>query len=155
LSQVPVLIIGSHIQIKRDMTNVLVPIDTSFETLQKMKMAISMVKAFSAKLLLLGVCAPCTPETKHVINVQLNHALTMCDKANVRCSASTIEVHGLVSKSTIEWGANHDVNLMVIMREEDDDITSFWLGSNTRQLMNYAPMPLLVIPNVNHSTISK
>jgi len=153
LTAVPVLIIGSHVQINRDLTHILVPIDTSFETLQKMKTSIAFAKAFSAKLLLLGVCAPCTAETKHIINIQLNHAVGMCSEAGVRHSASTIDVHGLVSKSTIDWGKQEDVNLMVIMREEEDDITSFWLGSNTRQLMNYAPMPVLIIPNVNHSGI--
>ena len=153
LTTVPVLIIGNHIKINRDLTHILVPIDTSFETLQKMKTSIAFAKYFSAKLLLLGICAPCTAETKHVINIQLNHAVGMCGEAGVRYSASTIDIHGQVSKSVIEWGKQEDVNLMVIMREEEDDITSFWLGSNTRQLMNYAPMPLLVIPNVNHSGI--
>lgn len=154
LSKVPVLIIDDNVQINRDLTKILVPIDTSFETLQKMKTAIACCKAFAAKLTLLGVCAPCIPETRHVITVQLNHAVNMCEEANVRYSASTIDVHGLASKATVEWAQNEDVNLMVIMREEEDDISAFWLGSNTRQLLNYATMPLLVIPNVNHAPVA-
>jgi len=155
LSKVPVLIIGNNVQINRDLTKILAPIDTSFETLQKIKTAINCCKYFAAKLILLGVCAPCSVETKHIITVQLNHAITMCEAAGIRYSASTIDVRGISSKATVEWARNEDVNLMVIMREEEDDISAFWLGSNTRQLMNYATMPLLVIPNVNRAPITK
>ena len=67
LSKVPVLIIGSHVQINRDLTKVLLPIDTSFETLQKVKFSCEIAKAFSAKVSLLGICMPCTSETRHLI----------------------------------------------------------------------------------------
>src|SRR5574344_307766 len=117
LSKGPVLIIGENVSVKRDLTTVLAPIDTSFETLQKMKTAISCCKYFAAKLHLLGVCSPCTPESKHIITVQLNHAITMCENAGIPYSASTIDVHGIASKATVEWAHNEDVNLLVIMRE--------------------------------------
>ena len=153
LSKVPVLIIGSHVQINRDLTKVLLPIDTSFETLQKVKFSCEIAKAFSAKVSHLGICMPCTSETRHIINVQLNNAANICDGMNVRYSASTIDVRGSFADSVVTWAKNEDVNLIAIMREEEDDITSFWLASNTRQLMNLAPMPLLVIPNVNHAPV--
>src|SRR5574344_3129888 len=125
LSKVPVLIIGDNVQINRDLTKVLAPIDTSFETLQKITTAINCCKYFAAKLILLGVCSPCSAETKHIITVQLNHAVTMCEAAGIRYSASTIDVRGISSKATVEWARNEDVNLMVIMREEEDDISAF------------------------------
>ena len=153
LAKVPVLIIGSHVQINRDLTKVLLPIDSSFETLQKVKFSCEIAKDFSAKVSLLGICMPCTAETRHIINVQLNNAANICDGMNVRYSASTIDVRGSFADSIVSWAKNEDVNLIAIMREEEDDITSFWLASNTRQLMNLAPMPLLVIPNVNHAPV--
>lgn len=154
-STVPVLIIGEKVKINRDLTRILAPIDTSFETLQKMRTSIKFAKLFAAQIVLLGVNDMPTAETKHVINVQLNHATAMCNDANVRYVTSTLEVTGNVAKSTIDWAKGEDVNLVVVMREEEDDITSFWLGSNTRQLINYAPMPILVIPNINHFAVTK
>lgn len=155
MSKVPILIIGNHVQINCDLTKILLPIDTSFETLQKMKTAIEFAKLFSAQLVLLGIYEKNREDVKHVINIQLNHAIEMCNNANVRYSASTLEVHGQVSKATVKWAVTEEANLLVVMREEEDDISAFWLGSNTRQLINYAPMPTLVIPNVNHFEINK
>lgn len=155
ISKVPILIIGNNVQINRDLTRILVPIDTSFETLQKMKTAILFAKLFSAQVVLLGIYDSPSADIKHIINIQLNHAVSMCHDANVRYSASTLEIHGQISKATVNWAADEDVNLLVVMREEEDDISSFWLGSNTRQLVNYASMPILVIPNVDHFAINK
>lgn len=154
VTKTPVLIIGHQVNVKRDLTKILVPIDMSFETLQKIKPAAEIAKDFSAKLSLLGVVDPNYPEEKHTINIQLNHGMGMCEMANVRAEAATLEVGGDIPTAVVEWAKKEDVNLIVIMREDEDDMTAFWLGSTTRQLMNLATMPLLVIPNVMHSPIA-
>jgi hypothetical protein len=48
-----------------------------------------------------------------------------------------------------------DVNLMIIMREEEEEFFDFWLGTSTRRLVLISPMPLLVVPNINHFSINK
>lgn len=154
-TSVPVLILREGIEINRDLTEILVPIDTSFETLQKIKPAITFAKAFSAKICLLGVINPITNEIKHIINVQLQHAAAMCKKANVRYEIHTLEVPGDSIPALLEYEKRLDVNLMVIMREEENDLSSVWMGTNTRQIVNNSPMPLLVIPNVNQFLLNK
>ena len=67
-STVPVLVLREGIQINRDLTDILIPIDTSFETLQKVNPAIAFAQAFSAKIHLLGVFVK-SPEDKHIIKV--------------------------------------------------------------------------------------
>lgn len=152
---VPVLILREDIQINRDLTEILVPIDTSFETLQKMKIAIEFAKDFSAKVCLLGVINPVNNDIKHVINVQLNHAAAMCKKANVRYDVQTLDVPGDSIPALLDAAKKMDVNLMVIMREEEHDLSSVWMGSNTRQIVNNSPMPLVIVPNVNQFLLNK
>ena len=155
LTSVPVLILREGIEINRDLTEILVPIDTSFETLQKMKIAIEFAKDFNAKICLLGVINPVTNDIKHVINVQLNHASSMCKKANVRYDVQTLDVPGDSISALLGAAKKMDVNLMVIMREEENDLSSVWMGSNTRQIVNNSPMPLLIVPNVNQFLLNK
>lgn len=155
LTSVPVLILREGIEINRDLTEILVPIDTSFETLQKIKLSISFAKAFASKICLLGVINPINNETKHVINVQLRHAAAMCDTANVRYEIHTVDVPGDSIPALLEYAKRLDVNLMVIMREEENDLSSVWMGAHTRQIVNNSPMPLLIIPNVNQFLLNK
>ena len=152
---VPVLILREDIQINRDLTEILVPIDTSFETLQKMKTAIEFAKDFNAKICLLGVINPVTNDIKHVINVQLQHGASMCKKANVRYDVQTLDVTGDSIPALLNAAKKMDVNLMVIMREEEHDFSSVWMGSNTRQIVNNSPMPLVIVPNVNQFLLNK
>ena len=155
LTTVPVLILREGIEINRDLTEILVPIDTSFETLQKMKIAIEFAKDFSAKICLLGMINPISNDIKHIINVQLNHAASMCKKANVRYDVLPLEISGDSITALLDSAKKMDVNLMVIMREEEHDLSSVWMGSNTRQVVNNSPMPLLIVPNVNQYLLNK
>lgn len=155
LTTVPTLILRENISINRDLTQILVPIDSSFETLQKMKYAVGLAKDFSAKLLLLGINTTEDEVLRHTINVQLGHAASMCDNANVRYEVHTISVKGISTLAVIDFAKNVDVNLITFMREEEDDMTNFWMSSTTRQLINTSPVPLFIIPNVNHCVQTK
>ncbi|MDX9891027.1 MAG: universal stress protein [Bacteroidales bacterium] len=154
-TKIPVLSVREHINIGRDLTQILVPIDESFETLQKMKHAVTFAKLFTAKILLLGTNTSTHPESKHVINVQLGHAKAMCEKANVRYDVLSISIKDNICQSLVEYAKNADVNLMIIMREEEEEFFDFWLGTSTRRLISIAPMPLLIVPNINHFSVNK
>lgn len=154
-STVPVLILREGIQIKRDLTQILVPIDTSFETLQKIKPAISFAQAFAAKVLLVGAYPEKSSEDKHVVTVQTGHAARLCLNANVRHEVEFLEYKGSISPAIVEYAKEKDVNLMVVMREGEADISDFWVGNAVQQLLPITPMPLLIIPNINYFSITK
>ncbi len=154
-TKIPVLAVRENIHIGRDLTQILVPIDESFETLQKMKHAVTFAKIFNAKIILLGTNTSTHPESKHVINVQLGHARAMCEKANVRYETQSVSIKENICQSLVEYAKTADVNLMIIMREEEEEFFDFWLGTSTRRLVLISPMPLLVVPNINHFSINK
>lgn len=154
-SSVPVLILREGIEINRDLTQILVPIDTSFETLQKINPAIAFAKAFAAKILILGLVSNNTPDEKRVISVQVGHAAKFCLDANIRYDSEITEYKGLASKALVEYAKSKDVNLLVLMREEESAFQDFWMGSSIQQLLTFAPMPMLIIPNINYFSITK
>lgn len=153
-AEVPVLIMRENIQINRDLHKIFVPIDTSFETLQKMKAAIFLGKSFAAQLLLFGVNYPNNFETRHVIDVQLRNAADMCEEANVRYIAESYNVsNNDVCNTILACAKETDSNLITIMREEAE--TDFTASRNMRQILSTSPMPLLIIPNKNVFSVAK
>lgn len=154
-TKVPVLSVRESINIGRDLTQILVPIDESFETLQKVKYAVTFAKIFNAKLLILGTHTSSHPESKHVINVQMGHAQAMCDKANVRYELLSVTIKNNICAALVEYAKTADANLLIIMREEEEEFFDFWLGTSTRKLISISPMPLLIVPNVNHFSVNK
>lgn len=153
-SDVPVLIMRENIQISRDLVKIFVPIDLSFETLQKMKLSIQCAKYFAAQIHLFGVNYPNNAETRHIINVQLRHAADMCDEANVRYIVETYNVtNNDVCNTILQHAKNVDANLITVMREEQE--TDFTASRNMRQILSTCPMPLLIIPNKNAFSVAK
>lgn len=153
-AEVPVLIMRENIQINRDLTKILVPIDISFETLQKMRLSIYLAKLFAAQIYLFGVNYPNDAQTKHIINVQLRNAMTMCDDANVRYVAEAHNVTNNDVCNTIITSAKElDANLITIMREEQE--TDFTASRNMRQILSTCSMPLLIIPNRNTFSVGR
>lgn len=153
-ADVPVLIMRENIQINRDLHKIFVPIDLSFETLQKMSYAIQLAKFFAAQIYLFGINYPNSAETRHIINVQLHHAADMCDDANVR---NVVEAYNVtdnnVCSTVLKCAKEVDANLIVVMREEQE--TDFTASRNMRQILSTSPMPLLIIPNKNAFTVAK
>lgn len=153
-AEVPVLIMRENIQINRDLHKIFVPIDISFETLQKMKLSIELAKSFAAQVYLFGVVYPNNNESRHIVNVQLRHAADMCDEANVRYNAELHTVSNNDVCSTILKSASDlDANLITIMREEQE--TDFTASRNMRQILSTCPMPLLIIPNRNAFSVGR
>lgn len=152
-ANVPVLIMRENIQITRDLIKIFVPIDLSFETLQKMRMTIKLAKYFAAQIHLFGVNYPNSAETRHIINVQLRHAADMCDEANVRYIVENMNVNNDVCNTILKHAKEVDANLITIMREEQE--TDFTASRNMRQILSTCPMPLLIIPNKNAFSVAK
>lgn len=152
-SEVPVLIMRENINIHRDLHKIFVPVDISFATLQKIKYAIELAKAFAAQIYLLGVVSPNDEDTRHIIEVQLHNAMDMCNEANVRCVAETLNVQGDVCNAILKSASDVDANIITIMREEAE--TDFTASRNMRQILSTSPMPLYIIPNVDAFNVGR
>lgn len=144
-STVPILIMRENIEIKRDLHNIYAPIDLSFETLQKMKYATFLAKAFAAKISITGIYYPNNADTRHVINVQMRHAADMCEDANVRFELVTLTVQKDLCKVLLKHAQDLDSNLIAVMREENE--TDFSANSTMREILSTSTMPLFIIPN--------
>ncbi|MDR3046491.1 MAG: universal stress protein [Bacteroidales bacterium] len=152
-SKVPVLVLRENIKINRDLIEILVPIDDSFETLQKVRLAIDFAKIFSAKICLAGFSTKGNKQEKYIVSIQLNHAEAMCQEANVRYCTVKQDFKGFIANAIVSFASEKDVNLMCIMRETDSD--EVWLKSTTQQLLNSSPMPLVIFPNQKTLSVSK
>jgi nucleotide-binding universal stress UspA family protein len=153
-STVPVLVLREGVEINRDLTQILLPIDTSFETLQKVKPAITFAKYFNAKINIIGIYPSYNTEDKQVVKVQSKHAATLCFQENVRHDIKILEYHHSGCRTIVEHALKGDDNLIVVMRNEEDT-SGLFMGSDLQKLLTIAPMPVLIVPNVNYFSITK
>lgn len=138
----PVLTIHDEVKISRALTDIVVLIDSTHNTLHKLPFAIKMAKLFNAKIHLLCLYTSSHISTQTMADAHLKLAEKYLNEANVRFNKTTLESFN-ITNTTKRFAAEIDANLVVIMSEQDDFGT--WLGDSSRELVNKIKTPLLCI----------
>jgi nucleotide-binding universal stress UspA family protein len=125
--------------------SIVLPIDTSFESRQKVPYAIKLAEVFGATVHLLGVSTDNNKEAEYKVNAYLRQTI---DKLNEHHINSTHEkrLGGNITNQTIRFAQEKDADLIVIMTEQELQIGSFFLGKYAQQMVNHSNIPVLSIP---------
>lgn len=149
-SKYPVLSVRSNVDIRRDLTNILIVIDDSMETLQKLKYAASMAKAFQAKVHIMGMYSTRYPDIQQKIDAFIKQAEIYLVKANVRLDSVLIKKNKKVD-TVLEYAKKKDVNLIIVMKEiELAGEMVFIMAPFSERIVNRSPIPILTV-NVDES----
>ena len=142
----PILTIRNNIDIHRDLTDILVVIDDTLETLQKLKYAAVLAKNFQAKIHLLGLYTAKYPEIRNVVNAYLERASIYLTEKNVRFETSTTEVTRKIDTVLLE-AKKRNVNLIIVMKElELAGENVFMMAPFSERIVNRSNIPILTVP---------
>jgi len=148
-SQCPVLTVREGIDIQRDLTDILLIIDDTMETLQKLRHAASMAKAFQAKVHILGLYPPGYPDIRRTIDAYVNRAEVFMMEHNVRLGTVFVEVSKKLD-TVLEYALKNDVNLIIVMKEVELKGDTALMASFSQKIVNRSPIPILTV-NVDES----
>ncbi len=138
----PVLTIHDDVKITRALTDIVVLIDSTNNTLHKLPFAIKMAKLFNAKIHLLCLYTSSHISIQTMADAHLKLAEKYLHEANVRFNKTILESFN-IANTTKRFVSEIDANLVVIMSEQDEFGT--WLGDSSRDLVNKIKTPLLCI----------
>ena len=142
----PIMTIREGINIHRDLTDILLVIDGSRETLQKLKIAARLAKAFQAKIHLIAAYADKYPEINKIVDANINIAENYLTEKDIRFEADSVE-NTRKADAIIEIARKKDVNLIIVMKEvELASETQFILAQFSERIVNRSPIPILTVP---------
>ena len=142
-SDFPVISIREGVNIHRDLTSILVVIDDTRETLQKLKIAAPLAKAFNAKVEILGFYPAQFKNIKDTIDAYVHRAEVFLTERNVRFSTSFVEGAEKI-KTVLQVAKEKDVNLIIVMKEvEMNGDNVFVLAPFSEKIVNRSPYPVL------------
>ncbi len=150
LCDCPVLTIRDSVNVHRDLTDIVVIIDSSMETLQKVKIAAVLAKAFQAKIHLIGLYTSKFKDLRVLVNGYLNKAEIYLNKRDIRIESSFIE-SDKDPKQVVKIATDLNANIILSMKETDvygDEGLS--MTSFSQKLVNISTIPVLTI-NVDKS----
>jgi nucleotide-binding universal stress UspA family protein len=130
---------------RTEFNKIVLPMDTSFESRQKVPHAVNMAQKLKASIHVLSVSTSKDKEAEFTTN---NYSRQAKDYALDNGIICTIEkrLGGNITNTTIGFAQEINADLIVIMTEQEPQIGSFFLGKFAQQMVNNSPVPVLVIP---------
>ncbi len=140
----PVLTIRNHTEVSRALTDIVVPIDYSDESRQKLPIAVKFAKLFSAKVHVLGLYTTQQKEIRQLVDAYLYTVDQYLKSKNIRYQLYKRESFN-TTETTVNFAKEIDANLIVIMTEQSSDFSGIWLGSQAREMINNCCFPVLSV----------
>jgi len=147
----PVLTVNENLNIQRDLTDILIVIDDTMETLQKVTYAATLAKAFNAKIHIMGLYTARYVNLRRTTEAYVKRAeITMLDN-NIRFETEFVEMTSRKVDTVLEYALKKKINLIIVMKEVElagDHV--FIMAPFSERIVNRSPLPVLTL-NVDDS----
>lgn len=124
---------------------IIAPMDTSFETRQKIPVIIDFAKNIGSAVHLIGVSTGKDKEAEHQVNSYLRQASDSLVDHGITCVIEN-RLGGNITNTAITYSKEIGADLIVIMSEQEPQIGSFFLGKFAQQMVNHSPVAVLTVP---------
>ena len=142
----PVVTIRYGEDARKSISKIVLPIDSTMESRQKVPFTSELAKAFNAEILILGLVSSRAMKTlitsycKQVEKYLLNHGVIN--------SIHFIEAEN-ITDATINFARENNVDLIAIMTEQETTLSNLLLGSYAQQMINHSHLPVLSLRSKN------
>ncbi len=150
LSDCPVMTVQGHSNHK-GFKDILLPIDNSVHSRQKLNHAIVLAKHFGSRLHILGL----DDSTDDQELKKFDHKLEQIEEYIKKCNLSFTRkiVRGKnQAVMTLSYAKTIDADLIIIMTDQDENITGRLMGVYAQQIVNHSQIPVLSISPVVSET---
>lgn len=143
-TELPVITIRGGVDIQRSLERIVLPIDSSLETRQKVPFTGMLAKIHDAEIHILSLYTTKVAAVRNRVDVYTDQVREFFDEEEVKYRVDVREADN-VTDTTIEYAKSIDANLISIMTEQERSTTNLWLGPYAQQMVNHSPIPVLSI----------
>jgi len=138
----PVITVRKGYDIHRELRRIVVPIDSTFETIQKLPLTLDIAKISNAEIHLLSLLTSGTSGTREKVDSNTHAALRLIEMAGLEMVVDDAQADNLTT-AAIEYAKHADADLISIMTEQEFAPHNIFLGPFAQQMVNRSPIPVL------------
>ena len=143
-SSVPVMSVRTPAH-KNGYKNIVLPIDESSHSRQKVNLAIEMAREFGAHLHILGITDADHSSFEDKLKVIFGQIEKIAKQSHVVATHDILKNPDNKAKSTLEYTEKVKGDLLVIMSDQKTELSGLFLGPYSSQLINAAKIPVLTL----------
>lgn len=137
----PVLSVQKHAE-KVGFKNIVLPIDDSLHSRQKVNHAVTIAKAFGATIHIVGLHESGGDKK---FELKIEQIEDYIKKSGLQCTRKVFKDTNQ-AKISQEYAKAINADLLIIMTDQDENITGRLLGSYAQQIVNHSAIPVISIP---------
>jgi len=154
-SHKPVITIkGKHH--RKGCQNIILPLDLTKETKEKVSKAIEFAKRFGSIIRVVSVLMTNDEFVVNRLTRQLDQVKKYIGEQGVDCTAEIVrDTKGgqSLSESVIDYANKSKGDIIMIMTQQEEDFTDFFIGSSAQGMINESDIPVLsIIPSPKKDT---
>lgn len=144
----PVITVRHDFLVGQDIKRILVPIDSSNETLQKLPFIQKLASEFGSEVHVVATHYSQLKSIQRIADNLADQAAKYLEKFNVKLVRDKIIAND-ISKNTIDYALKMGADLITIMTEQETP-ANILLGPHAQQMVNQSPVPILSIHPAEH-----
>lgn len=140
----PVLTIRENFNFNKALEKIVLPLDSTLETRQKVTQAIKFARAFNSEVFVLGLYSSELTDVRNIVKKYVDQTEKVLTSNGIRCSVSYMETEN-VTQTTLEFAESINADLIMIMAEQEKTMSNLLLGSYAQQMIHHSQTPVLTI----------
>jgi nucleotide-binding universal stress UspA family protein len=128
----------------KDIKSIVLPIDSSQETRQKVPFAASLASLFNSKVHILSLYTTSFKSVRKRVDNYAEQAAKYLGEKKLKYTLEAIESDN-VTKTAIDYAAKVNADLIAIMTEQETTTANLFLGPYAQQMVNHSPIPILSV----------
>ena len=133
---------------KKGCDRIILPLDLSKETIDKVDKAIDLAKFFGAEIFVVSVLMTSNESVIEKLSAQMEKVDKYITSNNVKCTVEIVKIiksEDSLGKTVVAYADKMKGDLIMIMTQQEREFKEFFIGSSAREVINYSNIPVLSI----------
>lgn len=145
ISPAPVLIVREDFNFDKALDTIVLPIDSSDDTRQKVAEAVMFARSFGSTIHLVGLYTSQTPDIRRIVTGYMKMVQKHLVQNEIHYITKTLDVEKNVTATTLDYANSVGADMIAIMTEQEKNLSSLILGTYAQQMLTQSKIPVLTV----------
>ncbi|MCD6092257.1 MAG: universal stress protein [Bacteroidales bacterium] len=144
-ASIPTISVRDGARIANHIKKILIPIDDTLETRQKIPVSIRLAHACGAEVHLLAIYRSSVKTVKENVERYTRQSAGFMEKNNIDFIVKSLETNDVVNE-IIKYANEINADIISIMVTQISELSNLWKGTFAEQLIDQSPIPVITVP---------